>query len=236
MNLLFSKYLTLSFLLQVVSTPISATALLKSKICAKQPFPYGQHNFETFYNPTCIEQIYTCKDLCGEKCIGNCNKPHPGCNRGKLSSNFLFCPKQPADIELEIPYMKYELVEAKDLKEGKKAYKKTDKVLTDMQMDAFIEQFISDFDDYAKHTVEYWFLNAVKIEAFDPKSQPSHAIVGVSDFAQNLQVEKKVEMAEEHFHKGQIALFATVVSVSTPIEDNNNVKHSLTQVTSSNNK
>ena len=132
--------------------------------------------------------------------------------------------------------MKYELVEAKDLKEGKKAYKKTDKVLTDMQMDAFIEQFISDFDDYAKHTVEYWFLNAVKIEAFDPKSQPSHAIVGVSDFAQNLQVEKKVEMAEEHFHKGQIALFATVVSVSTPIEDNNNVKHSLTQVTSSNNK
>ena len=95
--------------------------------------------------------------------------------------------------------MKYELVEAKDLKEGKKAYKKTDKLLTDMPMDAFIEQFISDFDDY-------------------------------------LQVEKKVEMAEEHFHKGQIALFATVVSVSTPIEDNNNVKHSLTQVTSSDNK
>ena len=43
----------------------------------------------------------------------------------------------PTDIELEIPYMKYELVEAKDIKDGKKAYKKTDKVLTDMQMDGF---------------------------------------------------------------------------------------------------
>ena len=142
----------------------------------------------------------------------------------------------PTDIELEIPYMKYELVEAKDIKDGKKAYKKTDKVLTDMQMDAFSELFVSDFDDYAKHTVEYWFLNAVKIEAFDPTNQPSHALVGVSDFAQNVQVEKKVEMAEEHFHKAQIAIFGTVVSVSTPVEDDDNVKHSLTQVTSSDNK
>ena len=137
---------------------------------------------------------------------------------------------------MEIPYASFELVEAKDVKEGKQGYKRTEKVLQDMPLEDFIEKFVSDFDDFAKHVVESWFLNTVKNVAFSPSNQPSHAIVAVSDFAQNLQVEKKIEMSEEHFHKAQIAMFATVVSVSTPEENGGNIKHSITQVTTSNNK
>ena len=140
------------------------------------------------------------------------------------------------EIDFEIAYVTYELVEAKDIKEGKKSYKKTEKQLTDMPIEDFIQKFVSNFDDYAQHVVESWFLNVVKNAAFAPANQPSHALVGVSDFAQNIQVEKKVEMSEEHFHKTQIAMFATVASVSTPVEGGDNVKHSITQVTTSNNK
>ena len=223
-------------MLQVVSASKTATALLKRNICAKETFPYGKNKFETFYNPSCIEQIYTCKDLCGKKCIGQCSKPHDGCNRGKLQESFLSCPMRSTEIDFEIAYVTYELVEAKDIKEGKKSYKKTEKQLTDMLIEDFIQKFVSNFDDYAQHVVESWFLNVVKNAAFEPANQPSHALVGVSDFAQNIQVEKKVEMSEEHFHKTQIAMFATVASVSTPVEGGDNVKHSITQVTTSNNK
>ena len=67
-------------------------------------------------------------------------------------------------------------------------------------------------------------------------------MTSVSDFAQNLLVETKVEVSEEHFHKAQIALFATVTSVSTAIRpegdntETEHVQHTITQVTSSDNK
>ena len=141
-----------------------------------------------------------------------------------------------SDNDLEIPYVTFELVEAKDVKEGKQGYKRTEKVLQDMPMGDFVKKFVSDFDDFAKHVVESWFLNTVKNVAFSPSNQPSHAIVAVSDFAQNLQVEKKIEMSEEHFHKAQIAMFATVVSVSTLDESGGQMRHSVTQVTTSDNK
>ena len=224
--------------MQVVDAPKTAAALLKSRICGKDAFPYGDSQYVSFYNPRCIDQIYTCKDLCGNKCIGDCTYPHDGCARGKLTNNFLFCPMEPIDQQqhTEIPYVTYELVEAKDIKEGKQAYKRTEKVLTDMLIEDFVDKFVTDFDEYAKHVVESWFLNTVKNVAFSSHNQPSHALIGVSDFAQNIQVEKKFEMSEEHFHKAQISMFATVASVSSPDEGGECIKHSITQVTTSDNK
>ena len=133
----------------------------------------------------------------------------------------------------EIPYVTYELVEAQDIKDGKQAYKRTEKVLTDMSIEDFTNKFVADFDNYAKHVVESCYLNTVKNVACAPSNQPDHAIFGVSDFAQNIQVEKKIEMSEEHFHKAQIAMFATVASVTSQDEDGQSIKHSITQVTTS---
>ena len=57
-----------------------------------------------------------------------------------------------------------------------------------------------------------------------------------SDFAQNLQVEKKHEVSEEYFHKTQFALFATVTTVVTEEEvetgDREKVQHTVSQATS----
>ena len=47
-------------------------------------------------------------------------------------------------------------------------------MLTDMSIQDFVDKFVADFDDYAKHLVESWFLNAVKNVAFSPTNQPSH--------------------------------------------------------------
>ena len=195
---------------------------------------------ETFYNPNCIEDMLGCKDICGNKCVKECKveKPHPvNCMRGKLPDNFMFCPKA-ANAGM-LNYVTYDLVEDPNIKDGKKAYKKTDKIETEMDMADFVAKFVQDFPAFSKHTLEAWFLNAVKNAAFSGENQPSHVMVCVSDFAQNLQVEKKHEVAEEYFHKSQIALFATVSTINKdhpedqPGERN---QRTLSQVTASMNK
>ena len=181
-----------------------------------------------------------CKDICGNKCVKECKvkKPHPeNCKRGLLPENFMFCPK--ARNAGMFNYVTYDLVEDPNIKEGKKVYKKTEKIETEMQMTDFLEKFMQDFPGFSKHTLEAWFLNAIKNAAFSNENQPSHVMVCVSDFAQNLQVEKKHEVAEEYFHKSQIALFATVSTINKEaVEDQpgERVQHTISQVTASMNK
>ena len=223
-----------------MSAPKSVKALVKSTVCEKNEFPYGVNKHNTFYNPNCLEGMLGCKDICGNKCLKQCKqeKPHPeSCKRGKLSNNFMFCPKAVNGGVLN--YVKYDLVEDPNIKEGKKVYKKTDKIETEMEMPDFVAKFIDDYPGFCKHTLEAWFLNAIKNAGFSNANQPSHALVCVSDFAQNLLVEKKHEVAEEYFHKSQIALFATVSTICNEIFDDQpgeRVQHTLSQVTSSMNK
>ena len=123
------------------------------------------------------------------------------------------------DSDVQLAYAAYALVIASNIKDGKKDYKKTEKVLTDMSAEDFIKRFVAKFPSYSQHQIEAWLLNAIKNAAFNPVNQPPHAIVSVSDFAQNLNNDKKVEVSEEHFHKSQTALFGTVTSISTPIQN-----------------
>ena len=149
----------------------------------------------------------------------------------------MFCPKASNDGVLN--YVNYDLVEDPNIKEGKKVYKKTDKIETEMVMSDFVAKFSNDFPGFCKHTLEGWFLNATKNAGFSNANQPAHALVCVSDFAQNLLVEKKHEVAEEYFHKSQIALFATVSTICKESFDDQpaeRVQHTISQVTSSMNK
>ena len=215
--------------------------LLKSTVCDKERFPYGVNKHEYFYNPNCIKDMLTCKDICGNKCQKVCKaeRPHPeSCLRGKLPLEFMSCPSSISEGVLN--YVTYELVEDGNIKEGKKVYKKTDKVETEMGLSDFVAKLSQDFPEFSKHTMEAWFLNSVKNAGFSTTNQPSHAMVCVSDFAQNLQVEKKHEVSEEYFHKTQFSLFATVTTVATEIEGESGEKekaqHTVSQVTSSMNK
>ena len=125
----------------------------------------------------------------------------------------MFCPMAEGEREVELAYVTYVLTSETKVKEGKQAYKKTEKVTTDMQIDVFSATFVSDFTEYAKHEVESWFLNAVRNAAFSPGYMPRHAMSQVMDFAQNLVHEKRHAVSEEYFHKPQSALAATVTSI-----------------------
>ena len=95
-------------ILQVSGLPSSVESLLKSTLCGKRPFPYGDNEDLTFYNPGCIEDIFECKDLCGKKCQQKCKMPHDSsCLRGTLPHNAFYCPMQ--DNTKSLDYLKYEL-------------------------------------------------------------------------------------------------------------------------------
>ena len=139
------------------------------------PFPYGQQNkYETYYKPTCIEGILSCEDICGSKCNVACKKPHTECKRGKLTHDFLHCHMKPADHNSKLKYVTNEYVVASNIKEGKKEYKKTDKILTEKSTHEFTEAFVTDFESYSQHQIELWFLNATKITALNLVYQPKH--------------------------------------------------------------
>ena len=114
-------------------------------------------------------------------------------------------------------------------------------VETEMSLTNFITTFVDNFGNFSQHTLEAWYLNSVKRAAFSTKYQPSSVLNCVSDFAQNLKVDKKEEVSEEYFHKTQIALFGTVTSITKQIRSEDGTitlkeKHTLSQITSSDNK
>ena len=58
----------------------------------------------------------------------------------------------------------------------------------------------------------------------------------MSDFAQNLKLSSKKETSEEYFHQKQISMFGIVSTVDLPCQGGNSQQHSLSQITTSDNK
>ena len=215
------------FFYQVHQAPKFIDNLLKSRICPKKVFPYGEEETGGYFDPSCSEGIYGCRDICGKKCKKECQKiTHPpDCGRGKFPENFLFCPSQDQQgVSLE--YISYKLVEDKSIKEGKKVYKKMDQIKEDMAFETFLK-FKNDFASYSCHKLEAWILNNLKSHGSDPNHQNKQNLVCVSDFAQNLKLSKKHEVSEEYFHKTQISLYATVSTMRDTRQ------HTLSQISSS---
>ena len=227
----------LILLFKVVNAPKTARSAVKDSVCPKENFPYGVNQFQTYYTPNCIESILTCKDICGKKCLNECKPVHHGCARGNLLENFMSCPMRPPMNDDKLEYVKYELVAEKSVKEGKQGYKKMDKTLVELSPEEFISKLKDDFPSYSQHEVESWYLNAVRNAAFSEGYMPNHAIAMVTDFAQNLVLEKKHAISEEYFHKTQVALAATVSKVSTPqTAGGDPTPHIISQITSSDDK
>ena len=216
------------FMFQVTDAVKVVDSVLKSRICPKKVLPYASEEFGNYYDPACIKGMYECQNICGEKCKQECKDlEHPqGCGRGKLPENFLYCPSRtesPGTLE----YVSYGLVEDKMIKEGKKPYKKMEKIREDKSFQEFIIQFTKDFEIYAKHKLKAWFLNNLKSFASHPEHQKAHNLICVSDFAQNLKLSKKQEISEEYFHKTQIAIFGSVSTIGGLTQ------HTMSQITSS---
>ena len=190
-----------------------------------------------YYKPSCVEGVLSCKDICGKKCIKECLELHDNCKRGKLGDEFMFCSMRSREFDLELPYTTYELQSEKTVKDGKQAYKKMEKIVTDLPFLEHIQKFKNEYLEYARHEVKSWYLNTVRNTAFSPEYMPSHSMFQVMDFAQNIVHEKRHAVSEEYFHKAQSALHGTVTTICTPSESGGpSVKHAITQMTVSDNK
>ena len=213
-------------------------SLLKSLLCLKKDFPYGDNDGLTFYDPGCIESMYECQDLCGKKCINKCKMAHnPDCSRGKLAQNFLFCPMRLEKDKIKtLESIHYGLVIDSHTKEGKKPYKRMEKIKEEKNVNDFLKDFTSNFLKYGKHKVENWFISTLKTASTSPKSQCQNTLFSVSDFAQNLKLSSKKETSEEYFHQKQISMFGTVSTVNVPCPGGSSQQHSLSQITTSDNK
>ena len=66
------------------------------------------------------------------------------------------------------------------------------------------------------HVVVSWFLNNTKAEMSKPLERRQHTLVINSDFAQNITVDRKYELADQYFHKPEILVFGGVASVVLP--------------------
>ena len=206
---------------------------MKETVCPKKKFPYGEA--PDFYDPTCIVDHKKCKEICGKKCQQKCK--HEGCSRGKLTSQFLYCPSREVNEEENLPYIEFKYVKETNVKEGKNPYNRMEKVVTDLNLDGFLTRFRSDFPKYSEHQIVCWFLSNTKQVAFSKSYMSRHIMSQTGDFAQNLLHIKKHETAEEYFKRKQTTLHVLVVGITTPIRtetgETEGVAHQMTQFTSS---
>ena len=194
-------------MIQVSASPLTVEAMLKSRLCEKKSFPYGDNENVKYYDPHCIEDMYICQDFCGKRCQNKCKIPHKtNCPRGKLPDLFLNCPSR-LENSANLEYISYGLREDTTVKEGKATYKKMEKIKEGLSFTEFIERFHKDFKSYSKHKIESWILTTIKNTSTTPKSQNPSTLFCISDFAQNIKLSTKKETSEEYFHKRQIALF-----------------------------
>ena len=114
--------------------------MLKSRVSEKKVFPFGDNENLSYYDPHCIKGIYECRDFCGKKCKKGCKIPHEeNCFGGTLPANFLFCPtRSDTDNVNYLEFISYGLVEDKNIKEGKKPYKKMENFREDMTVYDFV--------------------------------------------------------------------------------------------------
>ena len=123
----------------------------------------------------------------------------------------LFCPTRGENNDQRpLNYVSYGLVTDKTIKEGKAAYKKMEEIREEKTFDEFLDSFVSSFPSFSKHKLEAWLLNTLKNTCLDEKYQPCNTLFSISDFAQNLKLDKKKKPQKNIFIKLKfqyIALF-----------------------------
>ena len=85
-----------------------------------------------------------------------------------------------------------------------------------MKVDTFEDIFKAAFPKYVEHQVIARYLRNAKAEGLSPPSVPPHMMWMIADFAQNIEVVKRWETAEEYFKRPEIALHG-VISGITPM-------------------
>ena len=91
-------------------------------------------------------------------------------------------------------------------------YNRTEPVITEYNLVDFRNKFSVLFHDFSCHIVPSWFLTNTKNELMKPLPRRLAILFSITDFAENVVIDWKYELAEQHFHKREILLFGAVVS------------------------
>ena len=105
-----------------------------------------------------------------------------------------------------------------------KSYTRVEPVKKELQLQEFIEKFKQQFKEYSRHIVISWFLSNTKTEIQKPSRLRETILFVTSDFAENVVVIRKYELAEQYFHRIEILLFGAVVSYVIPRGENQKSK------------
>ena len=83
-----------------------------------------------------------------------------------------------------------------------------------MPLEQFLIRFRESVSDYSEHVVAAWFLRNCKLELLSSLPEKDGVAVMTADFAENVKVLDKHETGDQYFHKREIALFGTTVTVT----------------------
>ena len=89
---------------------------------------------------------------------------------------------------------------------------RTDKVIEDLDLLTFTKKFHEKFPVFVNHVVIAWYLRNAKSVGLGPL-MPSHMITLIDDFAQNIEIIKRWETAEEYFHRPELAVHGIVSGI-----------------------
>ena len=93
-----------------------------------------------------------------------------------------------------------------------KEYSRIEKVSTVLSYVDFKAKFTILFNEYARHIVSSWFLSNTKNEMMKPANRRKGILFVTTDFAENVVVVRKFEVADQYFHRIEILLFGAVSS------------------------
>ena len=93
-----------------------------------------------------------------------------------------------------------------------KPYTWIELVYSSLSIEEFRRRFGHLFHEYSRHIIPSWFLSNTKFELQKYHSSRSSTLFITTDFAENILVVRKHELADQFFHRIEILLFGAVAS------------------------
>ena len=110
-------------------------------------------------------------------------------------------------------FYRYVRQDATNVEEGKSGYRKYVRSEANVPFRRLLELFASKFQSFSRHLLESWLLNAINDAGRSKEHWPLGVVFSVSDFAENLQHNRRREVGEEHFYKESSTLSCTVSGI-----------------------
>ena len=93
-----------------------------------------------------------------------------------------------------------------------KSFSRIVKISTSCSFSNFQLKFLNLFSEFSHHIVPSWFLTNTKFEIMKPLSRRRAKLFLTTDFAENVLIIEKFELADQYFHRTEILLFGGVAS------------------------